>query len=59
MKFAYLIWLVAPLVKRNSLRGLLPKQSEVLDDIIFGKRPEQLSVEEFINLTRMIKAAQP
>lgn len=44
---------------RNSLRGLLPKQSEVLDDIIFGKRPEQLSVEEFINLTRMIKAAQP
>lgn len=43
---------------RNSLRGLLPKQSSILEQAIFGQRPEQLSVEEFIHLTRLIKSAQ-
>lgn len=43
---------------RNSLRGLLSKPSTIFEDAIFGQRPEQLSVEQFVTLTRMIKAAQ-
>lgn len=41
---------------RNSLRGLLPQNypSSELNDPIWGKRPEQLSVEDFIELTRLI-----
>lgn len=39
---------------RNSLRGLLPPESTVPDDPIFTRRPEQLSVEEFIYLTNLI-----
>ena len=43
---------------RNSLRGLLTKPGQVLDDVIFGKRPEQLSVEEFIQLTNLVEKAR-
>ena len=43
---------------RNSLRGLLTKPGQVLDDAIFGQRPEQLSVEEFIRLTNLIEQAR-
>ena len=39
---------------RNSLRGLLPPESTVPDVPIFTRRPEQLSVEEFIYLTNLI-----
>lgn len=39
---------------RNSLRGLLPPESTIPDDVIFMRRPEQLSVEEFIYLTNLI-----
>ncbi len=39
---------------RNSLRGLLPPESTIPDDAIFMRRPEQLSVEEFIYLTNLI-----
>ena len=39
---------------RNSLRGLLPPESTIPDDPIFTRRPEQLSVEEFIYLTNLI-----
>lgn len=42
---------------RNSLRPLLPKSSPVLERDIFGKRPEQLSVSEFIDLTNMVHDA--
>ena len=39
---------------RNSLRGLLPKGCPVLERAIFGQRPEQLSVSEFIDLTNLV-----
>lgn len=39
---------------RNSLRSLA-KNPEVLADEIFNKRPEQLSVAEFIRLTNLLK----
>lgn len=46
---------------RNSLKGLVEskfesqKSKELLDDPIFTKRPEQLSVEEWIELTKKIE----
>ena len=36
---------------RNSLMGLVGKDNPILNDPIFTKRPEQLSVEEFVELT--------
>ena len=39
---------------RNSLRGLLPPEATIPDDPIFTRRPEQLSVEEFIYLTNLV-----
>ncbi|MBO4813836.1 MAG: 16S rRNA (adenine(1518)-N(6)/adenine(1519)-N(6))-dimethyltransferase RsmA [Muribaculaceae bacterium] len=41
---------------RNSLRGLLPKDSTVLESDIFRQRPEQLSVSDFIQLTNLVTA---
>ncbi|MCQ2333105.1 MAG: 16S rRNA (adenine(1518)-N(6)/adenine(1519)-N(6))-dimethyltransferase RsmA [Paludibacteraceae bacterium] len=49
---------------RNSLKSLVEtrisgdKVKELLDQDIFTKRPEQLSVEEFINLTKMLESWQ-
>ena len=43
---------------RNSLRGLLPKESPVLERDVFRQRPEQLSVNEFIDLTNLVHDAQ-
>ena len=40
---------------RNSLMGLVGKENPILNDPIFTKRPEQLSVEEFIALTQLIQ----
>lgn len=37
---------------RNSLRSLIP--TEVIGNEIFNKRPEQLSVKEFVELTNLI-----
>ena len=37
---------------RNSLRSLIP--AEVIGNDIFNKRPEQLSVKEFVELTNLI-----
>ena len=37
---------------RNSLRSMIP--AEIIDNDIFNKRPEQLSVQEFIYLTRVL-----
>ena len=39
---------------RNSLMGIVGKENPLLNYPIFTKRPEQLSVEEFIELTKMI-----
>ena len=36
---------------RNSLRPMIP--AEIIDNEIFNKRPEQLSVQEFVELTRL------
>ncbi|MDL2257439.1 16S rRNA (adenine(1518)-N(6)/adenine(1519)-N(6))-dimethyltransferase RsmA [Bacteroidales bacterium OttesenSCG-928-I14] len=40
---------------RNSLKSLLDKESEKASLPIFNKRPEQLSVEEFIELTNLLE----
>lgn len=40
---------------RNSLQPLIGKGNPLLEEKIFTKRPEQLSVEEFVKLTRMIQ----
>ena len=40
---------------RNSLQSLVGKGNPLLEEKIFTKRPEQLSVEEFVELTRMIQ----
>ncbi len=40
---------------RNSLRSILTKDPEIISDKIFDKRPEQLSVEEFIYLTNLVE----
>ncbi|MBO4481016.1 MAG: 16S rRNA (adenine(1518)-N(6)/adenine(1519)-N(6))-dimethyltransferase RsmA [Bacteroidales bacterium] len=37
---------------RNSLRSMIP--AEIIDNEIFNKRPEQLSVQEFVELTRQL-----
>lgn len=37
---------------RNSLRSLIP--AEMIENEIFDKRPEQLSVAEFVELTKML-----
>ncbi len=39
---------------RNSLSSLLPKGSPLFADEIMSKRPEQLSVEQFIKLTNLV-----
>lgn len=39
---------------RNSLSGLIPSGSEILQKSIMGRRPETLSVDEFIALTNEI-----
>ncbi len=41
---------------RNSLQQLAGKGNPILEEDIFTKRPEQLSVEEFVELTKMIEA---
>ena len=41
---------------RNSLMGIVGKDNPILNEPIFTKRPEQLSVEEFIALTKKIES---
>ena len=40
---------------RNSLQQLVGKGNPILEENIFTKRPEQLSVDEFIQLTLLIE----
>lgn len=44
---------------RNSLQTLVGKGHPLLDDPVFAKRPEQLSVEQFVELTKKIADAAP
>jgi 16S rRNA (adenine1518-N6/adenine1519-N6)-dimethyltransferase len=39
---------------RNSLKSLIGKESEILTNPVFDKRPEQLSVEEFVALCGLV-----
>lgn len=39
---------------RNSLGGMIPSGSPLLDDPILKERPERLSVEQFISLTKAL-----
>ena len=40
---------------RNSLSGLIPPDSPLREDPIMALRPERLSVEDFIRITRTIR----
>jgi 16S rRNA (adenine1518-N6/adenine1519-N6)-dimethyltransferase len=40
---------------RNSLQQLVGKGNSILEENIFTMRPEQLSVEQFVELTKMIE----
>jgi 16S rRNA (adenine1518-N6/adenine1519-N6)-dimethyltransferase len=40
---------------RNSIKPILGKESPLTQDLIFNKRPEQLSVKEFIDLTNRVE----
>lgn len=42
---------------RNSISSILDKGNPLSADPVFNKRPEQLSVEEFIDLTNRVEAA--
>ena len=42
---------------RNSISSILDKENPLSTDPIFNKRPEQLSVQEFIELTNRVEAA--
>lgn len=39
---------------RNTLKPLFPEGSSALEDVFFQKRPEQLGLEEFVDLTRLL-----
>ena len=41
---------------RNSLQQIVGKGNPILEENIFTKRPEQLSVDEFMKLTRLIES---
>ena len=43
---------------RNSLKGLFEADYTGFDHPLFSKRPEQLGVEEFITLTRLLQEHQ-
>jgi 16S rRNA (adenine1518-N6/adenine1519-N6)-dimethyltransferase len=40
---------------RNSVKPLIGENTEVLQNPIFTKRPEQLSVAQFVELTNMLE----
>ena len=42
---------------RNSISSILDRENPLSADPIFNKRPEQLSVEEFIDLTNKVEEA--
>ena len=40
---------------RNSIQQIVGKESALLSDPILDKRPEQLSIEDFIELTNKVE----
>ena len=42
---------------RNSINPILGKDCPLTEDVLFNKRPEQLSVQEFIQLTNQVEQA--
>lgn len=40
---------------RNSIKAMLPSESPLFDDLLLTKRPEQLSVEDFVRLTNLVE----
>lgn len=44
---------------RNSLQPILGKDNAVFSDVVFTKRPEQLSVHEFVDLTNLVEKSMP
>lgn len=42
---------------RNSIKPILGKECPLTEDALFTKRPEQLSVQEFISLTNQVEEA--
>ena len=42
---------------RNSIKPILGKDCPLTEDVLFNKRPEQLSVQEFIQLTNQVEQA--
>lgn len=42
---------------RNSIAPILPKENPLATDPLFNRRPEQLSVQEFIDLTNRVEQA--
>ena len=44
---------------RNSIKPIVPVGHPILANEIFNKRPEQLSVADFVELTKMVKEAVP
>ena len=42
---------------RNSIKPILGKDCPLCEDVLFNKRPEQLSVAEFISLTNNVEKA--
>lgn len=42
---------------RNSIKPILGKDSSLVQDALFDKRPEQLSVQQFIDLTNRVEEA--
>ena len=44
---------------RNSLQTLLGKDNPVFSETVFTKRPEQLSVADFVDLTNLVEKTMP
>ena len=44
---------------RNSIKPLLGEKNAITDDALFNRRPEQLSVQEFVDLTNRVSSVVP
>ena len=42
---------------RNSIKPILGKECPLTEDPLFNRRPEQLSVQEFVELTNSVEQA--
>ena len=42
---------------RNSIKPILGKECPLTEDVLFNTRPEQLSVQQFIDLTNSVEEA--